>query len=133
MNDPFALHDVWLAAINALPDPRPIAALLRSDTPMPDGARHLLAELFHPGDPPISDFRLVPQRNPEFARAIRKFSATVAYRKALATAPQRARRLKRQPRNPLSKRDKSGDGFKKTSLSDCATDYTRAPSTFWTF
>ena len=82
MTDPFALHE--LAAVNALPDPRPIAALLRSDTPMPDGARHLLAELFHPGNPPITDWEVLPQRNPEFARMIRKLSATVNYRQALA-------------------------------------------------
>jgi hypothetical protein len=82
--DPFAIHDVWLAAVNALPDTRPVAALLRSDTPLPAGARHLLAELFHPGDPPITDYRLHPALNPEFARAIRKFSATVTYRQARA-------------------------------------------------
>jgi hypothetical protein len=84
MSDPFAIHDVWLAAVNALPDARPIAALLRSDTPMPDGARHLLAELFHPGNPPITDYQLQAHRNPEFARTIRKLGATVTYRRALA-------------------------------------------------
>jgi|SRR4051812_4263384 hypothetical protein len=84
MSDPFALHDVWLAAVNALPDPRPIAALLRSDTPMPNGARHLLAELFHPGNPPITDWEVLPQRNPEFARMIRKLTVTSTYKRALA-------------------------------------------------
>jgi hypothetical protein len=83
MNDPYALHDVWLAAVNALPDPRPIAALLRSDTPMPSGARHLLAELFHPGNPPITDWEVLPQRNPEFARVIRKLTVTATYKRAL--------------------------------------------------
>ena len=84
VTDPFALHDVWLAAVNALPDPRPIAALLRSDTPLPSGARHLLAELFHPGNPPITDWELQPKRNPEFDPTIRKLSATAEYRKAIA-------------------------------------------------
>ena len=84
MSDPFALQDVWLAAVNALPDPRPIAALLRSDTPLPAGARHLLAELFHPGNPPITDWELQPKRNPEFDPTIRKLSATAEYRKAIA-------------------------------------------------
>jgi hypothetical protein len=45
MTTPFAREDVWLAAINALPDdPRPIAALLRSDTPLPAWARYELAD-----------------------------------------------------------------------------------------
>jgi hypothetical protein len=84
LSDPYALHDVWIAAVNALPDPRPIAALLRSDTPMPDGARYLLAELFRPGSPPLTDHQVLPTRNPEFARTIRKLSATATYRQALA-------------------------------------------------
>jgi hypothetical protein len=43
---PFAQDDVWLSALNVLPDdPRPLAALLRSDTPMPHWVRYELADL----------------------------------------------------------------------------------------
>jgi hypothetical protein len=84
MSNPFALRDVWLAAVNALPDMRPVAALLRSDTPIPDSVRYLMAELLHPGTPPFTDMQLRAHVNPEFDRMIRKLSATATYRKALA-------------------------------------------------
>jgi hypothetical protein len=60
------IDDLWINALGALPDVQPLVRLLRSDTPMPPGARDLLAELFCPGDPPISDFELVPMRNKKF-------------------------------------------------------------------
>jgi hypothetical protein len=82
--DPYALEDVWLAAVHALPDPRPLAALLRSDTPMPMGARNMLAEMLHPGDPPLTDHRLTVRRNAEFDRMIRQLGAAATYRKAIA-------------------------------------------------
>ena len=80
---PYALEDVWLAAINALPDPRPLAALLRSDTPMPMGARDVLAEMLHPGNPPITDQKLAVRRNPHFDRMLRQLGAALTYRRAI--------------------------------------------------
>jgi hypothetical protein len=88
----YRLDDVWVAAVNALPDPRPLAALLRSDTPMTIGARKLLAEMFHPGDPPLTDQRLVVRHNPDFDRMIRQLGVTVHYRQALAPGGWLSRR-----------------------------------------
>jgi hypothetical protein len=50
------------------------------------GARHLLAELFHPGDLPLTDQRVVTRRNPDFGRMLRQLGAAVTYRKAIAGA-----------------------------------------------
>lgn len=60
------IDDLWINAFAALPDVQPLVRLLRSDTPMSPGARDILAELFSPGDPPISDFELVPKRVKKF-------------------------------------------------------------------
>jgi len=91
LHDPYALDDVWLAAFNALPDPRPIAALLRSDTPMTTGARHVLGEMFHPGSPPLTDQRVVVRRNPDFDRVVRQLGAAVTYRKAIAAGTSKGK------------------------------------------
>jgi hypothetical protein len=48
------------------------------------GARHLLVEMFHPGDLPITDQKIVVRRNPDFDRMIRGLGVTVNYRRALA-------------------------------------------------
>jgi hypothetical protein len=56
----YAIEDVWLKAINELPDTKPLADLLRTySVPMPPGARDFLAELLSPGDPDIYGGRLV--------------------------------------------------------------------------
>jgi len=60
------IDDLWINAFAALPDVQPLVRLLRSDTPMSPGARDILAELFSPGDPPISDFELMPKRIKKF-------------------------------------------------------------------
>ncbi len=44
------------------PDPKRLVKLLRrSDMPMPSSARETLAELLSPGDPPINNWKLVPE------------------------------------------------------------------------
>jgi hypothetical protein len=63
MND----EDEWLNASSALiatipPDPKPMAALLRSEKPVPHGIRDLLAELLDPGEPPLYNVKLTPKR-----------------------------------------------------------------------
>jgi hypothetical protein len=84
-SNPYALDDVWIAALGTLPDPRPLAALLRSDTPMTTGARYALAEMLHPGDPPLTNQRLVARHNPAFDRLIRQLGAAVSYQKAITS------------------------------------------------
>jgi hypothetical protein len=76
------IDDLWINAFAALPDVQPLVHLLRSDTPMPPGARDLLAELFSPGDPPISDFELVPKR-------IKKFDTMLDQLEIMATYAQK--------------------------------------------
>ena len=75
------IDDIWLNALGALPDVQPLVRLLRSDTPITPGARDLLAELLSPGDPPISDFELVPKR-------IKKFDAMLDQLERLAPYAQ---------------------------------------------
>jgi hypothetical protein len=82
MTDPYELDDIWINAFAALgrvklttdksgvfdggavadPDVGPIVALLRGDTPMPTSARRTLAELLAPGEPPLENWKLVPER-----------------------------------------------------------------------
>jgi hypothetical protein len=82
--DLFAIEDIWINAFAAVgriklttdaqgvfdggagADPHPddldaLAKLLRSDTPMTRNARNTLAELFSPGEPPLYNWKLVPQ------------------------------------------------------------------------
>jgi hypothetical protein len=54
----YAVEDIWLNAIAALPDGKPLADLFRASTP-PDGVRDLLAELLDPGSPNICGGQLV--------------------------------------------------------------------------
>jgi hypothetical protein len=74
-----ATIDVWLAALRLLSsDPRAMAALLKSDTPMPNSIRYPLGELFHPGSPPLLDVRVVPKQT-AFTKAVAKLTATLEY------------------------------------------------------
>src|SRR5262245_29169688 len=75
----YELEDLWLNAFAAFPDVQPLVKLLRSDTPMPSGARKVLAELLSPDDPPIDRFVLEPKVNTEFDKMIRKYSAVGDY------------------------------------------------------
>jgi len=59
------IDDIWINAFGAFPDVQPLVRLLRSDVPITPGARDLFAELLSPGDPPISDFELVPKAGQE--------------------------------------------------------------------
>jgi hypothetical protein len=73
MSDQYEIDNLWINAINALAsrvvgkpkeivsNPGPLAQLLRSDTPMPSGARHALADLLVPEKIPSWDFMLVPK------------------------------------------------------------------------
>ena len=72
--------DLWLAALRLLPsDPRGLAALMKSDTPLPNSIRYLLGELFHPGRPPILDVQVVPKPSKAFAKAIGKLNVSLEY------------------------------------------------------
>jgi hypothetical protein len=64
--DPYALEDIWLNALGAFPDVRPLADLLRSDLPLPSTIRTVMAGLLDPGDPPIDRYVLRPEINPKF-------------------------------------------------------------------
>src|ERR1700730_15088970 len=62
MND----EDEWINAVQALicnipASPKPLAAMLRGDTPIPRGIRDTLAELLDPGEPPLYNVRLTPK------------------------------------------------------------------------
>jgi hypothetical protein len=46
----YELEDTWLKAFHALPDTASLVALLRSDTPMPSGARDMMAGLLEGSD-----------------------------------------------------------------------------------
>ena len=85
MTDPYEIEDIWINAFAALgrikltvnkeghfdggavcnPDAQPLVDLLRSDAPMPPGARDKLVELIFPGDPPLENWKLVPERMEE--------------------------------------------------------------------
>jgi hypothetical protein len=72
--------DLWLAAIRLLPsDPRGLAALMKSDTPLPNSIRYLLGELFHPGRPPLLDVQVMPKQTNAFAKAVDKLSVSIEY------------------------------------------------------
>lgn len=71
--------DVWLNAIAAFPDVGPFVKLLRSDVPMPPGARDLLAEMLAPGKPPIDGWQLQPVPNPDWDKTLEKFSIETRY------------------------------------------------------
>jgi hypothetical protein len=73
------IDDIWINAFGALPDVQPLVRLLRSDTQMPPGARDLLAELLSPGDPPITDFELVPRRNKKFDTLLDQLERVAPY------------------------------------------------------
>ena len=65
------LDDIWLNAFAAVPDLEPLARLIRSDTPMPPGARDLLANLLDPHDDSPSDsFVLKAVRSKKWARML---------------------------------------------------------------
>jgi hypothetical protein len=56
-------EDEWMNAgyamiANTPPDLKPMAALLRSKKPIPDGLRDLLADLLDPGEAPLHNVRL---------------------------------------------------------------------------
>jgi hypothetical protein len=72
--------DIWLNAMAAFPDVKPLVDLLRSDVPMPQGIRDLVAEMLAPGDPPIEAFRLECKRNPAFNKTLSKFDIETRYR-----------------------------------------------------
>jgi hypothetical protein len=65
----YEIDDLWNNAFSVLggiaeayPDTPRLVDLLRSDMPMPSSARKTLAELLSPGDPPIHNWKLVPER-----------------------------------------------------------------------
>lgn len=73
------IDDIWLNALGALPDVQPVVRLLRSDAPITPGVRDILAELLSPGDPPISDFELVPQRIKKFDKMLDQLEKLAPY------------------------------------------------------
>jgi hypothetical protein len=81
-----ATVDVWLAALRLLSsDPRAMAALLKSDTPMPNSIRYLLGELFSPGRPPLLDVQVVPKQTKAFTKAIDKLTVSLEYSQRVST------------------------------------------------
>jgi hypothetical protein len=97
--DPFAPDDTWNNAISALggiadpdpggvakakPDARRFAELLLSDMPMPRSARKTLAELCAPGDPPIMNWRLVPESIKEIDPIATQLKGAAAYWKNIS-------------------------------------------------
>jgi hypothetical protein len=75
-----ATVDVWLAALRLLPaDPRALAALMKSDTPLPNSIRYLLGELFNPGRPALLDVQAVPKQTNAHTKAISKLSVSLEY------------------------------------------------------
>jgi hypothetical protein len=102
--DPFAIEDIWINAFaavgriklttdaqgvfdgGAVADPRPddldaLAKLLRSDTPMTRNARNTLAELFSPGEPPLYNWKLVPQIIKKIDPVGKQLDAVAAFEK----------------------------------------------------
>jgi hypothetical protein len=99
--DPFALEDLWINAFADLgrikltvdkqgvfdggavcnPDPKRLVDLLRSDMPMPSGARNTLAELLSPGDPPLNNWKLVPERIKRIDPIARQLDGAAAFGK----------------------------------------------------
>jgi hypothetical protein len=72
--------DVWIAALRLLPsDPRALAALMKSDTPLPNSIRYLIGELFSPGRPPLLDVQAVPKKTGAHTMALEKLGASLEY------------------------------------------------------
>ena len=80
MADDRSNDDIWLNAIAAFPDVKPLIDLLRSDLPMTPGARDLIAEMLMPGNPPIDKFQLECKPNPQFDDMLWKVSVEAKYR-----------------------------------------------------
>jgi len=101
MTDPYELEDIWINAFAALgrikltsdeggafdggtiadPDVQPLVELLRSDIPMTAGARDALAELLSPGDPPINNWKLVPERIKRIDPIAKQLDGVAAFEK----------------------------------------------------
>lgn len=80
------LDDIWNNALSALggiakvkPDAQRFAELLLSDMPMPRSARQTLAELCFPGDPPLFNWKLVPERIKKIDPIARQLDGAVAF------------------------------------------------------
>jgi hypothetical protein len=75
MND----EDEWRNAVTAFiagtpQDPKPLAAMLRGDTPIPPGIRDALAELIDPGKPEYLGCKLVLKETGETRKNLRKLA-----------------------------------------------------------
>jgi len=86
--DPFVLDDIWNNAFSVLggiaeayPDAPRLVDLLRSDMPMPSSARQTLAELLSPGNPPIMNWKLVPERIKRIDPIATQLDAVAAFEK----------------------------------------------------
>jgi hypothetical protein len=74
------LVETWRCAIRLLPsDPRALAALLKSDTPMPHGVRYLIGEIFHHGNRPLIDITVKPKRTKAVSKAVDKLNVSREY------------------------------------------------------
>ena len=93
MRDPYEIHDLWINAFADLttnrdgvsadgadPNAR-LVDLLRSDTPMPHSSRETLAELLSPGDPPLNNWKLVPERIKRIDPIARQLDGAAAFEK----------------------------------------------------
>ena len=75
----FEEYDLWINAVLALAactpkNPKPLAAMLRGDTPIPPGIRDALAELIDPGKPEYLGCKLVLKETGETRKNLRKLA-----------------------------------------------------------
>jgi hypothetical protein len=80
------LENLWLNAIAAFPDVKPLIGLLRDDrVPMVPYARHSLADLLSPPtDPPIDAFWLELRANKDFEKMMLKVFRVSEYNRRMA-------------------------------------------------
>jgi hypothetical protein len=88
MSDPYEIDDLWNNALSALggiaevkSNAQPFAELLLSDMPMPSSARKTLAELLSPGDPPLHNWKLVPERIKRIDPIAKQLDCAAAFEK----------------------------------------------------
>jgi hypothetical protein len=80
------LENLWVNAIAAFPDVKPLIGLLRDDrVPMVPYARHSLADLLSPPtDPPIDAFWLELRANKDFEKMMQQMFRVSEYNRRMA-------------------------------------------------
>jgi hypothetical protein len=84
----YEIDDLWnnafsvfggIADTEGYPDAPRLDDLLRSDAPMPSSARKTLAELLSPGNPPLFNWKLVPERIKKIDPTATQLDGAVAF------------------------------------------------------